>query len=550
MSLAKTITVGDRVIDIPITLMDRFVNWRNPILGAERYRARVRMAISGGYTAADRTRRANQKGHRREMDAATAILPDLISLREESQEMYRNNPIAGGAINLNITKVVGRGLTVKSQVDREVLKLDDLGADAWERAAEREFALATETREIDAERALTFSLLQAMAFLKVLEDGDVLVNLPRFPRPGSPYKLKLQLIEAARLCNPQFSADTDKLCGGVAFDGYGAPETYHVLNRHPGNRRTMQGQGLDWSPLKAFDTAGHPLALHLFDKKRPGQPRGVPYLTPVVELIKQLGRYTDAEVMAAVVTGMLTAVVYSESGTPDFGPAPTADNPDGDPTKQDDPTGLELGYGSVIGLPDGKRIETVASNRPNVAFDPFVVAILRQIGMALELPFEVLVKHFTSSYSAARGALEEAWDYFLRRRHWLATTLCQPIYEAVITEAILAGRLPTPGFFADHGIRKAWLGTIWQGDAPSSLDPVKEIEAAKRRIELRISTRTEERSRLIGGDWERAVPQMEREDNLLKEKGLLVTVESGQPVPVIDQENDDPDQKDKDNAAA
>lgn len=522
MRLSPTITVAGKTVDVPVTLMDRLINWHDPIKGAERYQARVRMAITGGYTAADRTRRANQKGRRREMDAATAIMPDLIGLREESQEMYRNNPLACGAINLNVTKVVGKGLCVKAQIDREVLGLDDLQADAWERAAEREWLLATETREIDAQRCLPFSLFQAMAFLKVLEDGDVLINLPRFARPGSPYKLKLEMIEAARICNPDYAADTDTLCGGVGFDAYGAPSMYQVASRHPGNRRSAQRTPLSWQAVRAFDSAGRPLALHLMDKKRPGQPRGVPYLTPVIELIKQLGRYTDAEVMAAVVQGMLTAVVYSETGSPEFGPAPTMDNPDGSPNLQEDTTGLELGYGSVIGLPDGKRIETIASNRPNVAFDPFVMSVLRQIGMALELPFEVLIKHFTASYSAARGALEEAWDYFLRRRHWLATMLCQPVYEAIITEAILSGRLACPGFLSDPMLRKAWLGTIWQGDAPSSLDPVKEIEAAKRRIDLRISTRTEERSRLIGGDWERAVPQMEREENLLRDKGLLL----------------------------
>jgi capsid protein len=59
-----------------------------------------------------------------------------------------------------------------------------------------------------------------------------------------------------------------------------------------------------WKQLDLYSKkSGAPLVLHLFDKVRPGQSRGVPYLAPVIELIKQLGRYTDAEVMAAVVSG-------------------------------------------------------------------------------------------------------------------------------------------------------------------------------------------------------------------------------------------------------
>jgi len=141
--------------------------------------------------------------------------------------------------------------------------------------------------------------------------------------------------------------------------------------------------------------------------------------------------------------------------------------------------------------------------------------------MALELPFEVLIKHFTSSYSAARAALEDAWDYFLRRRNWLATQFCQPVYEAVITEAVITGRLSAPGFFSDPLIKKAWLGALWTGDAPNQIDPVKEIEAAKRRVALRISTRSEERARLLGGDLEAIQPQIVKEEKWLRDAGAV-----------------------------
>ncbi len=45
------------------------------------------------------------------------------------------------------------------------------------------------------------------------------------------------------------------------------------------------------------------------DWERPGQRRGVPVLAPVIEALKQLGRYTDAELVAAVVSGLFTVFV-------------------------------------------------------------------------------------------------------------------------------------------------------------------------------------------------------------------------------------------------
>jgi lambda family phage portal protein len=524
MKLAKTIKMHGKEFSVPVTLADRVVNYFDPVSGAMRYKSRVAMALGGGYQAADKTRRANQSGSKREMDADSAILPDLQTLREESENLLRNSAIAAGAIKTNVTKVVGTGLKVKSAIDRDLLKLTDEQADEWEYQAEREYRLATETREIDAERQLPFSLLQGLIFLKSLEDGDLLVNMPRFKRPGSPYTLKLQLIEAARICNKDGVSDTPQLVAGVKKDATGAPIEYQVCNQHPGSRRYRRAaQKLAWTTIPAFGArTGDPLCLHPFDKTRPGQTRGVPYLAPVVEQIKQLSRYTDAEIMAAVVSGMLTVFVTSESGQAQLGPAPTQDNPDGDASLQTDTTGMELGYGSVLGLLPGEKVESVNPGRPNPAFDPFMQAILRQIGVALELPFELLIKHFTASYSAARAAMLEAWSYFNRRRHWLVSQLCQPVYEAVITEAVATGRLTAPGFFTDPLVRRAWLGTSWLGDAAGQIDPLKEINAAAARVELTVSSLDEESRKLTGTPWEDKLPQIIKERRYLRENNIAI----------------------------
>ncbi|TLM66019.1 MAG: phage portal protein [Deltaproteobacteria bacterium] len=538
MSLAKTVTIAGKEVAVPVTVVDQVVNFFNPTAGAERFRSRLRMAISGGYSSADKTRRANQRGSRAETDADGAIIPDLKTLREDSQHLLRNSPLAVGAVNTNVTKVVGTGLKVKAQIDRAVLKISEKQAQDWERAAEREFRLATETREIDAERGLPFSLLQGLAFLKALEDGDVFVNMPRLARPGSPYKLKLQLIEAARICNPDGAADTATLICGVEKDTIGAPMKYHVANVHPGARlRWLTKQKPTWTALPAFDRFGNPQVLHLMDKRRPGQTRGVPYLAPVIELIKQLGRYTDAEVMAAVVSGMMTVFVTTESGDASLG----------DPAENTDPydtTGMELGHGSIIGLTPDAKVESFNPNRPNTAFDPFIQAVLRQIGVALEIPFELLIKHFTASYSAARAALEEAWDYFRRRRHWLEVSLCQPVYEAVITEAVANGRLKAPGFFADPLVRKAWLSSVWIGDAKAQIDPLKEINAAARRIELTISTLDEESRKFTGTPWEDKLPQVLKERAVLRENGITIT--TLEQVAAVEPDADDADGSDSD----
>jgi NAD(P)-dependent dehydrogenase (short-subunit alcohol dehydrogenase family) len=68
---------------------------------------------------------------------------------------------------------------------------------------------------------------------------------------------------------------------------------------------------------------------------------------------------------------------------------------------------------------------------------------------------------------------------------------------------------------------------------------VKEIEAAQKRIETRISTREEERQRLLGCSWEAIVPQMIKEEKLLA--GLPSAAPAVVKQPPVPPANDDGD---------
>ena len=137
------------------------------------------------------------------------------------------------------------------------------------------------------------------------------------------------------------------------------------------------------------------------------------------------------------------------------------------------------------------------------------------------LPFEVLVKHFTASYSAARAALLEAWRFYKSRREWLASMFCQPIYEAWLEEAVALGRIDAPGFFDDPIVRAAYCGAVWVGDAPGQIDPLKEINAAKGRLELNLTSLSDECVAITGSDWDATIERRAREEERMQELGLV-----------------------------
>lgn len=497
------------------TLIDRVVGYIDPVAGARRMHARTVMALAGGYAGGKRSRRATQGWQTTLAGSADSdLLPDLAVLRDRARDLVRNAPLAGGAVNTVVSNVVGTGLMLQAQIDRAVLGLTADAAAQWQKGAEREWRLWCSSPECDITRTQNFYELQDLVFRATLESGDVFTLLPYVRRPGQAYGLKLQVIEADRVCNPKFQIDKLPFVGGVELEATGAPVAYHILRTHPGD---LLG-GREWDRYLAFGpNTGRRAVLHLFRRLRPGQNRGVPYLAPVIETLKQLDRYTEAEIMAAVVSGLFTVFVHSE------GPGLDLANQQGmgkETGAAAGDTDAKLANGAIIDLGPNEKIETADPGRPNTAFDPFVLAILRQVGVALELPFEVLVKHFTASYSAARAALLEAWRFYRVRRSWLADKFCQPVYETWLAEAVASGRVVAPGFFADPLVRAAWCGAAWNGDGPGSIQPLLEMEAAEKRIELGVSSLQAEVAEYNGRDWEAVHEQRAREKAARVSAGL------------------------------
>jgi capsid protein len=173
-----------------------------------------------------------------------------------------------------------------------------------------------------------------------------------------------------------------------------------------------------------------------------------------------------------------------------------------------------------VGLAQGEKISTADPKRPNASFDPFFLAITRQIGIALGIPYEVLIKHFTSSYSAARAALLDAWKHFSTWRQWLTDSFYQRVYEVFLYEAVASGRIAAPGFFADPLVRMAYSGAVWIGPSPGQINPTDEVSAAEKRLALCISTRSEETAALTGGDFESNVRRIRKEKKILEEAGI------------------------------
>lgn len=451
---------------------------------------------------------------------------NLRTLRERSRSLYYTAPIATSAINRNKVHVVGSGLHVSPSIRWRELGITRQEADDIAREVKFRFDVWARDRRCDATGQNDFYDLQQIALGTKLTGGEVFV-LRSYAEDDRAVDLSVRLVEGDLCVNPgsfgdlaiAYSVNPDngnRICNGIEVDGEGRVVAYWFMTAYADDFAADR----DWVRVPAWgEETGEPNVLHVFDADRPSQYRGAPYLSPVIDSIKQLTRYTDAEIMAAVINGLFSVFITTEDSAPDLGMGAPVDEPPGAPDgaglgAPDAPDEISLGNGNISVLKPGEAVNVVDAKRPNSNFDGFVSAMATQIGAALNVPSELLLTKFTASYSASRGALLEAWNHFEASRASFAADFCQPIYELWLSEAVARGLIDMPGYFDDEYTRAAWCGANWTGPAPGQLNPTVEVDAAIKKMEAGLSTGEREALAMNGSDYSENLEQLGTENEM------------------------------------
>lgn len=495
----------------------------------KRYRrnAAVRPVVNRGYgdAGASYTKKA-LKGFRADSGHPNEdINENNYTLRQRSRMLYMASPIATAALKRQRTNVVGNGLRLKSTINREVLGMTPEAAEAWQKRTEAEFALWAERKNAcDATGVNDFYGLQQLVMLSWPMSGDCFAVVKHYnPTPLLTYSLRLHIVEADRVRTPTADGgigiltttgtakNGNAIYDGVEVDRNGQIVAYYISNNYPYQNTIVP---TEFTRVEAYGPrTGLPNILHIMDSERPDQYRGVPYLAQVMEPLLQMRRYTEAELMAALVQSFFTAFIKTEAGADGLPNEVGGDNVE---EVSRDPNEYEMGPGTINMMEPGEDVAFGSPTHPNTGFDTFMRAMCEQVGAALEIPADLLLMAFNSSYSASRAALLEAWKAFRMRREWLTKYFCRPVYEIWLTEAVARGRIIAPGFLTDHLIRQAYLQSQWIGPSQGQIDPTKEVQAAVTAIENGLSTREAEAIKLNGSEYAANVDKLALENERLR----------------------------------
>lgn len=494
--------------------------------------------------------------------AKSDVDANLSTLRDRAFDLSINSPIGAAAVKTQVTGVINAGLKIFPRINGEILGLSDDEAREWNRKTKREFELWANDLTCDFYGRNNFFELQRIAYMNELYDGDCFCLFRRrVPKGDNPYSLKLQLIEAARVSNPLTGGGgviggvpvtvemegvkkDSRIVNGIEVDRNGIIQAIWISNRIWNEPNNLNPE-LKWQRVKFFgDSSGTKNILHLCFDSRIEQFRGEPYLAPVIETLKQVNRYADAELTSAIIKSFFSIFFIQPDANFDMYQITGEQLPDINAPCLD-VTDYKLGSGTLSALPRGVDVKSIDSSKAQSTFESFVSNYIRHVGAGLGIPEEVLTKSFKASYSASKAALLQAADEFRQRRESFINDFCSPIYETFLAEAVAIGRIDAPKFFDDPVIKKEWCRANWHNETSHLLDPVKEIQASQLKIQLGLSTYSKEAAEICGTDYEENLRQLSLENELRKKLLPDIQQENFQQNNFETDENDSDEEKEK-----
>jgi len=467
---------------------------------------------NGAYQGAT-SKKVYKNWYTEERSTDREILPNLKKLRERANDLYNNDAASHGTIKTLTQGVTAGGLELQATMNRDFLKkkyaFSDNDIDELEDSVEMEWDLFSESAECDFQRRLHFSEIEELGFLNFANTGESIVTLPFYERAGNPFGLKIALISSSRLQNPNNMYDSNAIAGGIETNRFGEIVAYHILDEAVEVVNNFQKE---WKRIPAFGTkTGRPNLLHIFRSEKVGQRRGLPFLYPVMEELKQSSRFSEAALAKQVISQMLTVFITHNR---------ELDEEEYLEAKKNGLINYELGPGAVYHTAADEDVKIVNPNLSENLYDSFLNGALKRIGMGTGIPFEVLAKQFMSSYSASRAAQSEAWRFFLNLRKWYVKKLHKPVYKELIMESVARKRIDLPGFFEDPLSQMAYLGSQWLGFGMPQMDPYKEAKALEINKKNLWATDQEISYSLGHGDIDKNYRRIAREKKKRIELGL------------------------------
>lgn len=431
-----------------LNLLDRAIGFLAPRAALKRGIVRGRLDAIRSYDGAGMGRRTQGwKTTRTSADAENNRA--ILTLRNRSRDLTRNNPHAKKALTVWVNNLVGAGIVPRAKSGNDVL----------DKAANKLFMEWSES--CDADGQLDFFGIQELLVREMVEGGEVLVRRRnRRPEDNLPVPLQLQVMEADQLDEFRIyylGANVGQIINGVQLDPIGRRTAYWLFPVHPGNSAMFPTPGIISAPVPASEI------VHLYRKDRT-QVRGVPWCSAIISRARDIDDYEDAEITRKKLEACVVAFVEGPDAIEGIAPAPGEGSPvtdaNGNPIEQFEP-------GLIARIADGRKI---VFNNPTQGggYSETQKIGLHAVAAGYLIPYELLTGDLAEvSFTSGRMGRDD-----FRRLCGTIQRLCiipmalQPIWDWVMEMGYLIGKLP-----------QKIIPCEWETPAFESVNPIDDANA-------------------------------------------------------------------------
>lgn len=439
----------------------------------------------------------------------------LDAIRNRSRDLFKNDAYAVKFGRMVRNNVVGaQGFVLQCAAVNPDGKPDQQANRAIENAWYRQ----CRPDNFDVTGKLGADDFWRAAIVTLARDGEILIRKVRGNGRGE-FGYQLQLLDVARIdtnLNQESVNGSNAIIMGVEVDSYRKPVAYHLF------KTLRQGTlGRERERVPASET------MHLFVPGDAEQTRGIPWMHAGMHLLRQLGGYREAAVIAARV-GASKMGIYTRTG--DDEPPNEGRDASGNFVTTAEPGSFEV-------APDGYKLDTWDPTYPHDQFDAFCKATLRGIASAFGVAYPSLGNDLEGvNFSSIRSGVIEEREEWMVLQAWLIAVALVPIFEDWLAWALMRGTIRLPnGSQLPAGKLDKFREHTWQGRRWSWVDPLKDVQASVLAIQNHLAS-PQQIAAQTGRDLVDVLDDLQRYAAMLDERDLPPP--AGMPVPQTDDKPD------------
>jgi lambda family phage portal protein len=453
---------------------------------------------------------------------------DGAAIAARSWDLWRNDPYFRALIETMVDLTIGaEGLTPKSQYQDDIRPETTEAEQLTRDAIDSSFRSNLARTRLDAGGILTYPEMSEAVFRSCKIAGmGYSVRVWRPNRPDARQGSCWRVIDPARVSNPNYGADTQRMFQGHELDADGREVAIWVQKTHPNIQRI--GPSSEWVRVPIYKDGLRNVTI----RRNSGRTEAIRTLGAgacVLLYLRMLQGTTEAWAIAKRIQASYALMIETENPAE----AARADRY-GSLLTGNAPTKPGMRY-----YHNHKSVTPLNWNFQGADYEQFRNPIIEAVCAAEGVPYEMVLKRMTkSNMASSRTSLMQAYQYGRKEQNRQVMSTEQYWAESVISEDIARGAIVVRSSNTDDINRLKWKRPPrpWP-------DPQKEANAVQAWVDMGHSYTSAYDE--VGKDFEEEVRQRARDERLLEAQGVTVGVKpatSAQPAPVVDPEDEEDDE--------